>query len=206
MPLANTLIKTQITVSVPALRPTQITVPLARVEQKRAQLRGARGRQLDDFLNWHTMPAVLGPDLAVYLIGDHTVARALAEEHVDSCVVTVQRDLSRVTKAAFWLMMEREGWAHPFDELGRRRSYSCIPRALRDMVDDPYRNLVAEVRDYGAIADGINVAAEYAWANYLRPHIDRDLMRQDYPEARKRALAHVRSQVARRIPGWRAAT
>lgn len=196
--------KTQINASVPALRPTQITVPLARVEQKRAQLRGAIGRQLKDFLTWHVMPAVIGPDLAVYLVGEHVVARALVEEHVDTCLVTIERDLSRVTRSGFWVMMEREGWAHPYDEQGRRRSYSCIPRTLLDLKDDPYRNLVAEVRDYGGIEQGIDVAAEYAWANYLRPHIAPELMSGDYPEARRRALAHVRSQAARRIPGWRA--
>lgn len=180
-----------------------MTVPLACVEQKRAQLRAARGRQLRDFLTWHVMPAVLGPDLAVYLIGDHHVARALADEQVEICYVVLERDMSRVARSAFWISMERAGWVYPVDEHGRRRAFNNIPRTLAELKDDPYRSLVADMRDYGGIEQNIDVAAEYAWAGFLRQQVPPQLVASDYAQARSLALMHVRSPAASRLPGWR---
>ena len=196
--------KSQITAAVAALRPTQLTVPLARVEHKRAQLRAVRDRQLRDFLTWHVMPAVLGPDLAVYLVGDHHVARALADENVDTCYVTLERDMSRVARTAFWVSMERAGWVYPVDEHGRRRSFSNIPRTLAELKDDPYRSLVGDMREYGGIEQAIDVAAEFAWAGFLRTQVPLALVTSDYAQARSLALVHVRSAAASRLPGFRA--
>jgi len=196
--------KSQITAAVAALRPTQMTVPLTRVEHKRRQLRAARGRQLQDFLTWHVMPAVLGPDLAVYLIGDHHVARALADEGVDTCFVTLERDMSRVVRTAFWVSMERSGWVYPVDEHGRRRSFANIPRTLSELKDDPYRSLVGDMREYGGIEQNIDVAAEFAWAGFLRSQIPFPLLASDYAQARSLALVQVRSPAAMRLPGFRA--
>jgi len=196
--------KSQITAAVAALRPTQMTVPLSRVEHKRRQLRAARGRQLQDFITWHVMPAVLGPDLAVYLIGEHHVARALADESVDTCIVTLERDMSRVARSAFWVSMERAGWVYPVDEHGRRRSFANIPRTLGELKDDPYRSLVGDMREYGGIEDGIDVAAEFAWAGFLRAQVPLALVASDYTQARSLALVHVRSQAACRLPGFKA--
>ncbi|MCC7546696.1 MAG: hypothetical protein IT532_02915 [Burkholderiales bacterium] len=196
--------KSKITAAVAALRPTQMTVPLSRVEYRRRQLRAARERQLQDFLTWHVMPAVLGPDLAVYLIGDHHIARALADENVATCFVTLERDMSAVSRTAFWVSMERSGWVYPVDEHGRRRSFANIPRTLGELKDDPYRSLVGDMREYGAIEGNIDVAAEYAWAGLLRSHIPLPLVTSDYTQARSLALTYVRTPAASRLPGFRA--
>ncbi len=204
-PASQHAMKSQITAAVAALRPTQMTVPLSRVEHRRRQLRAARDWQLRDFLTWHVMPAVLGPDLAVYLIGDHHIARALADEHVETCFVTLEHDMSRVARTAFWVSMERSGWVFPVDEHGRRRSFANIPRTLSELKDDPYRSLVGDMRDYGGIEQTIDVAAEFAWAGFLRAQVPFALVVSDYAQARNLALVHVRSPAASRLPGFRAA-
>ena len=91
------------------------------------------------------------------------------------------------------------------DEHGRRRSFANIPRTLSELKDDPYRSLVGDMRDYGGIEQTIDVAAEFAWAGFLRAQVPFALVVSDYAQARNLALVHVRSPAASRLPGFRAA-
>jgi hypothetical protein len=44
------------------------------------------------------------------------------------------------------------GWCRPYDADGRRRDFDDIPRAVSDLVDDPYRSLAGELRQAGGFA------------------------------------------------------
>ncbi len=199
----DTPMRSHTTARVDTLRPTQITVSMAGVEAKRARLRTARQRRLEDFLTWYVIPAVLGPQNEVFVIDLLDVARALYEEAVDVCYVSVERDLSRMRPEAFWVALERVGWANPIDEHGRRRGYSAIPRQLDALKDDPYRTLVASLRELDDI-ECKTVKAEFLWANFLRGRVPPDLLQAKYAEALQLGHTLVRSPAARHVPGWKA--
>ena len=195
----------QINTRVARLRPTQITISMQRVAQVRAQIRGALVRgQLNDFLTWRVFSGVLGPDGAVYVIDDHHIARALGDEAVETCIVAIQHDLSNVIPDRFWIAMERQGFVHPVDASGRRRAFASIPRLLAQLEDDPYRTLAVNVRDNGGCSwEG--AAAEILWANFLRPRVPAAVLAASTEEALRIALTEVRSEAARRLPGWKPA-
>jgi hypothetical protein len=196
-------VRNQVNASVADLRPTQITVAMDRVVRMRAQIRAAVARrQLHDFLTWRSFPAVLGPGGMIFVVDDHHIARALADESVPSCIVIVQEDLSRVLPDRFWIAMERKGFVHPVDASGRRRAFGSIPQHLVRLEDDPYRFLAAEVRDNGGCSwEG--AAAEILWANFLRARVPAPLLTGNAGDALSVALTEVRSEAARRLPGWK---
>jgi hypothetical protein len=198
-------VRHQLSVSVADLRPTQITVAMERVARMRAQIQAAVARrQLQDFLTWRSFPAVLGPGRMTFVIDDHHTARALADESIPSCIVIVQEDLSRVLPDRFWIAMERKGFVHPVDASGRRRAFGSIPQHLVELEDDPYRFLAAEVRDHGGCRwEG--PAAELLWANFLRTRVPVPLLAGNPGDALTGALVEVRTEAARRLPGWKPA-
>jgi hypothetical protein len=194
----------QIEAEVPRLRPTQFTVSMAQVNEARAQIRSALARdQLRDFLTWRPLRGVLGPRADVFVIDPHAVARALSDEAIERCIVTVEQDLSNVLPDRFWVVMERQGWVLPVDASGRRRAFSAVPRDLFLLEDDVYRTLAVRVRDAGGCAEWAGAAAELAWAGFLRGRVSRELLTEDPPQALRLALDHARSDAAQRLPGWR---
>jgi len=178
---------------------------MQRVAQMRAQIRSALVRgQLQDFLTWRVFSGVLGPDRTVYVIDDHHVARALGDEGVETCIVAIQHDLSTVIHDRFWIAMERQGFVHPVDASGRRRAFASIPRLLAQLEDDPYRTLAVNTRENGGCSwEG--AGAEIMWANFLRPRVPAPVLAENAGEALRMALAEVRSEAARRLPGWKPA-
>jgi hypothetical protein len=196
----------QIDASVRQLRPTQISVAMARVAQARAQIRGAvLRRQLQDFLTWRLVSGVLGPAGAVFVTDEHHIARALADEGVATCIVVIHQDLSHVLPDRFWIAMERLGLVHPVDCAGRRRAFGAIPRHLAQLEDDPYRSLALNVRDNGGCKEWGAAPAEILWANFLRTRVPARVLAGDEREALRMALSHARSEAARRLPGWKPA-
>jgi hypothetical protein len=196
----------QVTLSVTQLRPTQITVAMARVAQARRQIRGAVLRnQLHDFLTWRPVAGVVGPGGAVFVTDEHHIARALADEGIEICIVVVHQDLSKVLPDRFWIAMERLGLVHPVDSAGRRRGFGSIPRHLIQLEDDPFRFLAVTVRENGGCQQWEGAAAEIQWANFLRTRVPGQLLAANEGEALRVALSHARSEAARRLPGWKPA-
>jgi hypothetical protein len=191
-------------VEVRRLRPTQITVSLALVSDARAQIRSAIARdRLQDFLTWRPLRGVIGPRADVYVIDPHAVARALADEAVERCVVMVERDLSQVLLDRFWIAMEQQGWVLPVDAAGRRRSFSTLPRDLFLLEDDPYRTLAVKLRESGGCDEWDGAAAELAWAAFLRPRVPIEAASAGGEAALRLAFEHARSDAGRRLPGWK---
>ena len=135
-----------------SLRPTQITLGMTEVYQKRDAWRTKSAPDLAKFLEAHMVPVIAGLGGAHYLIDHHHLARALYEEGVKSVFVIVVADLSRLTADHFWNMMDFHGWTHPYDAKGRRRPFSELPRTVKTMEDDPYRSLAGELRSVGGFA------------------------------------------------------
>ena len=138
------------------LRPTQITVGMIEVVDKRrhiAKMMRDRPHRLARYIADHAILTVAGYDGRYYLVDHHHLGRALWEAGVETGPFEVIGDLSALEKEAFWREMERQHWVHPYDETGRKRDFSDIPHHLKSLRDDPYRSLAAHVRNAGGIEE-----------------------------------------------------
>lgn len=184
------------------LRPTQITVGMREVEEKRQRWREKHGKKAGAFLATHMIPVVLGPKARPYVTDHHHLARALHEEGVKSVATTVVLDLSRLEPHSFWFVLDNRALMHPFDAKGERRHYRDIPASIEDLVDDPYRSLAGELRRVGGYAKDTTPFSEFLWADFLRPRIDRDKIEKHFKRALEEALKLAKGHDADYLPGW----
>ncbi len=185
-----------------SLRPTQMTLGMHEVFQKRDTWKQRISQGLEKFLGAHMVPVIIGLKGERYLIDHHHLARALYEEDVNSVFVTIVADLSRLPADHFWNVMAFHGWTHPYDSKGRRRPYSELPKTVRGLEDDPYRSLAGELRTSGGFAKDATPFSEFLWADFLRSRIKAKAIRADFNAALTEALALARTGEADYLPGW----
>ena len=189
-------------VEIADLRPTQITVGMREVEAKRKGWREKKGKKAAEFLGKHMIPVILGPNDRHYVIDHHHLARALHEEGVKDILVTVVANLSMVDRDVFWTVLDNRNWMHPFDDKGRRRDYTDIPKSISDLVDDPFRSLAGELRRMGGFAKDTTPFSEFLWADFLRRRMKRKLVENDFDRAITMAMKFAKGQEAIYLPGW----
>jgi hypothetical protein len=189
-------------VPIRSLRPTQMTVGLHEVERKRAEWRTRRDRDGGEFLGSHVIPAVIGPGGVYWLIDHHHLARALHEEGIEHVLVSVVARLEHLPKRRFFSFMDCHNWLHPYDEEGKRRDWSDLPRHVGKLVDDPYRSLAGEVRRAGGYAKTQTPYTEFLWADFLRDRIAPHRVKDKFAKAFAKALALARSPAAAHLPGF----
>src|SRR5438445_9511471 len=120
-------------VSISALRPTQITVGMREVEEKRRHWRKHDDDKKGEYLGQHMIPVILGPKQRPYVIDHHHLSRALLDEGEKHVLVTVVADLKALEPDAFWIVLDHRGWVHPYDEDGQRRAFRAIPKSVGDL-------------------------------------------------------------------------
>jgi hypothetical protein len=184
------------------LRPTQITVGMREVNAKRKAWRAKGGDRGAEFLGRHMVPVILGPKSRPYIIDHHHLALALHEEGVETLLVTVLADLSRLKPDVFWIVLDNHNWMHPFDDKGRRRCYEDIPKSIKDLIDDPFRSLASELRLVGGFAKDTTPYSEFLWADFLRRRIKRKIVETDFRKALEQARKLAKSKDSNYLPGW----
>ncbi len=184
------------------LRPTQITVGMREVEEKRERWREYKGKKKREYLGQHMIPVILGPKQRPYVIDHHHLSRALLDEGEKHVLVTVVADLKALEPDAFWIVLDHRGWVHPYDEDGQRRAFRAIPKSVGDLLDDPFRSLAGELRRAGGFAKETTPFSEFLWADFLRRRIERKAVEKDFAKAMEKALALAKSQEAHYLPGW----
>ena len=184
------------------LRPTQITVGMAEVEEKRGLWSGMGRKERDKFLDSHWFPAVRGPKDNFYIVDHHHLGRALIEEDVKQAYVVLLKDLAQLEIDEFWVVMEHHQWVHPYDKNGRRRAVSDIPREITHMTDDPYRSLAGDVRHAGGFPKDSTPFAEFLWADFFRRRITKSALKRDPNTALEKAMDLCHSPQAAHLPGW----
>lgn len=189
-------------VALAELRPTQITVGMREVREKRKRWQETEAKKGAEFLGKHMMPVILGAKDRHYVIDHHHLGRALIDDGVEHVLVTVVADLRKLDKEAFWIFLDNRGWMHPFDDAGHRRGYEDIPKSLTDLVDDPFRSLAGELRVAGGYAKDTTPFSEFLWADFLRRRIKRKLIEDDFPRALEKALQFAKSEETDFLPGW----
>jgi len=190
-------------VEIHRLRPTQVTVGLIEVHDKRARLEALKKHDQQAFLYDHPIPAVWGPDGKLYITDHHHLGRAASEAGIDTGFFLVEDDLSKVAIAQFWPRMAAANWAHPVDQNGKPCSFENIPDHLEKLLDDPYRSLAGFVRDAGGYDKTPTAFAEFQWADFFRPRVKIGPARADFDAAVASALKLARSPEAAQLPGYK---
>ena len=186
-----------------SLRPTQMTVGMREVKEKRKRWREHKSdKKRAELLGKHMIPVVLGPDERHYVVDHHHLARALHDEGVKDILVTVIADLTMVDGDVFWGVMDHKRWAYPYDARGGRRHFRDIPKTVEGLKDDPFRSLAGELRRAGGFAKDTTPFSEFLWADFLRQRISRKSVEDNFAKALEKGLALVKGHDAVYLPGW----
>lgn len=188
---------------IPRLRPTQITVGMIEVEDKRARLAALKKHEQRKLLEEHPIPAVWGPDGRLYITDHHHLARAASEAGVETGFFWVEEDYSKLAIAQFWPKMSAARWTHPIDEHGKRRPFEEIPDHLEKLRDDPYRSLACYVRNAGGYDKTPTAFAEFLWADFFRTRVVIGPTRAEFNKAVEQALKLAPSSAAAQLPGYK---
>jgi len=183
------------------LRPTQMTVGMREVKEKRKRFR-EKGKKQGEMIGKHMIPVVRGPDKRYYVVDHHHLARALLDEGIKDILVTVIGDLTMVERDAFWGVMDNKRWVYPYDAKGERRHFKDLPKSIKDLKDDPYRSLAGELRRAGGFAKDTTPFSEFLWADFLRRRIARKMVEDHFSKALEKALEAAKSHDAIYLPGW----
>ena len=190
-------------VAILSLRPTQMTVGMREVKEKRKRWREHKSKKKQaELLGKHMIPVVHGPDDRFYVIDHHHLARALHDEGVKDILVAVVADLTMVDRDAFWVVLDNHRWVYPYNAKGERQQYRDIPKTVADLKDDPFRSLAGELRRIGGFAKDTTPFSEFLWADFLRRRMSRKSVENDFEKALEKALALARSKDAIYLPGW----
>lgn len=184
------------------LRPTQITVGMHEVEEKRKRYREQNADKNAKFLGHHMIPTVLGPKGRHFVTDNHHLALALHLEGVKSVLVTVLADVSALPKPAFWRFMDNRDWCHTYDAAGHRVDFDDIPASIDKLTDDPYRSLAGDLRHAGGYAKDLTPFSEFLWADFLRSRVKPKAIHKDYSAALKASVTLAKSKDAAYLPGW----
>jgi hypothetical protein len=93
--------------AISTLRPTELTVGMIEVQDKKARLASLKPQGQQDFMQAHPMPAVIGPGGDLYSTDRHHLGRAALEAGVTNGFFLVEADLSYHDLAEFWKEMDR---------------------------------------------------------------------------------------------------
>src|SRR5207344_3507786 len=172
-----------------SLRPTQMTVGMREVKEKRKRWREHKSaKKQAELLGKHMIPVVLGPDQRYYVVDHHHLARALHDEGVKDILVTIIGDLTMVQRDAFWGVMDNKRWVYPYDSKGERRHFDDIPKSVADLKDDPFRSIAGELRRAGGFAKDTTPFSEFLWADFLRRGLKTKVVQRDFEAALEKGL------------------
>jgi hypothetical protein len=189
-------------VEVESLRPTQMTVGMREVEEKRQRWKAHKASKRAAFLGSHLIPVILGPKERHYVIDHHHLARALLDEGQDKVAIAVVADLGKLDQDAFWVVLDNRGWCHAYDEHGVRRGFDDIPSKIADLRDDPFRSLAGELRRLGGYSKETVPFSEFLWADFLRRRLTRKSVEKDFAAAIEKAMRLAKGPDANYLPGW----
>ena len=122
-------------VAIADLRPTQMTVGVREVKEKRKRWRDESNKKGAEFLGKHMIPVVLGPKDRHYIIDHHHMALALHDEGVKEVLVTVVKNLRTLEPDSFWFVLDNHSWMHSYDDEGRLRPYKDLPKTVTGLID-----------------------------------------------------------------------
>ena len=148
------------------------------------------------------IPVILGPGDNRYVIDHHHLVRALHEEGVVNVLHDGRSGISASsTSMPFGSISTIAAGCTPSTTRGWR-DYGDLPKAISDLVDDPFRSLAGALRRAGGFAKDTTPFSEYPWADFLRRRIKRRAVKDQSDGALKKALLLAKGHEASYLPGW----
>ena len=184
------------------LRPTQMTVGMREVAEKREEWRNRPRDSAGKYLGSHMIPAVLGPKGRPWIVDHHHLALAMHLEGVTEVMVSIIARLDTLPNKRFLAFMDAHNWLHAYDAKGKRREFDELPHSVTDLADDPYRSLAGEVRRAGGYAKSPTPETDFLWADFFRDRIKPDLLTDHFARCVEDAVPMARNREARHLPGW----
>lgn len=139
------------TISIDALRPTQMTHGERQIQQKVQTYRAMSAHELEMAIAEKPIAVVLGLRETPYVI-DHHVVNALLRIGVKEAPYVLVADFSSLDEHAFWSVLEGKSWVYPYHADGRRAEFKDMPQHVKDAENDEFRSLAAFVRNAGGYA------------------------------------------------------
>jgi hypothetical protein len=189
-------------IAIKDLYPTQLTVGLIEVEDKKKRLLAMSAKDQQSFLQDHPMPVVVGPQNRLFITDHHHLARAASAAGIAQSYYQVLDDLGSLNLDGFWIEMNKNQWVHPLDEHGVRHQYSQIPEHVDALVDDVYRSLAGYVRDAGGYDKTPAAFAEFVWADFFRRNIAIEEVTANFHAVVPHAHDLAKSKIAKGLPGF----
>ena len=189
-------------IEVHRLHPTQITVGMIEVQDKRAILANLKNHALRDFLQSHPIPAVEGPEEKLYITDHHHLGRAVLDQNLTTGFFLIEADLSQLSLEVFWPEMDKHKWVHPYDENGTLKSFVDIPRHLTHLIDDPYRSIAGYVRNAGGYQKTDAAFSEFLWADFFRSRITLTEVHSNFESAVQEGVVLAHGVDAKTLPGY----
>jgi hypothetical protein len=191
------------TSAIDRLRPTQLTHGMREIRAKTKIYRSMSGHDLAMAIAEKPIPIVLGPEEAPFAIDHHHVATALWRADVETVPVVLIRDLSSLSEADFWLTMENNRWAYPYDVRGQRLPFDDMRQHIWELDDDEFRSLSAAVRDAGGYDKTSVPLEEFRWADFFRRLLPTPESDAAFDGLVKEGLRLAASKLARGLPGFK---
>src|SRR3569833_3412521 len=193
--MANTREPSLHPVPILSLRPTQMTVGMREVKEKRKRWREHKSaKKQAELLGRHMIPVVLGPDGRNYVVDHRHLARALHDEDDKKNQDSNNRDHNKDEHKANWGVLDNKRWVYPYDAKGERRHFKDLPKSIVDLKDDPFRSLAGELRRKGGFAKDTTPFSEFLWADFLRRKLLRMAVDANFDKALEKALAAAKSK------------
>jgi hypothetical protein len=191
-------------IEISRLRPTQLSVGMLEVKEKRKRLRELERRpgELVNYILELPIRVVFGPGNSAYVIDHHHLALALLKEKFETAPMEIEADLSHLSGPSFWKRMRAEHWLHLFSAKGKPKPLRSLPRSLRRLKDDPYRSLAGFVRAAGGFAKSELPYAEFQWADFFRQRIARKSLREHFSRMVTKCVRLAASPEAADLPGF----
>jgi len=122
---------------------------------------------------------------------------ALENSRADQALIPHVIELARQFKSELLLVHVADGWA--------ARNYERLQLVeSEEMKEDRayLERMAGELRQNGGFAKDTTPFSEFIWADFLRRHLSRKHVDEDFAAAAKAALKLARSKDADYLPGW----
>ena len=194
-----------IEVRVADLQPTQMCVGLAEVRSRQRDFSLETPVERRSYLAGKPVPLVTGAEGGFWMVDRHHRLRGLVELDPEATAFGyVVLELGAASRLQVLEELERRGWLYLYDGRGvGPHPATALPQRLPDLLDDPYRSLVWQLkREKRIAAQPLIPFQEFRWGAWLRRRPLPPFSSERLEPALATARSLVASPAASHLAGW----